>query len=234
MCRKFRNDSNTPVADKQGRLITSKAEQDKRWAEHIQEVLNQTEPALAKAESRGLQLNILLETPTLSKNEEAIKTLKNRKAPEPDMLCPEMFNADPKYSANILMRLFESTWRCKKVPADWKKGIIVKIPKNGKRTDCNNWCGITLLPVPRKILAKIIYKRICTTVDNHLRQEQAGFQKHRGCVDHIFAMRNIIEQCAEWQRRIYINFIDFSKAFDSVHREMLWKYSSLMVYLRAS
>ena len=35
-------------------------------------------------------------------------------------------------------------------------------------------------------------------------------------------------QCAEWQRRIYISLIDFSKAFDSVHRETLWK--KLMAY----
>ena len=176
MCGKFHNDSNALVADKQGRLITSKAEQDKRWAEHFQEVLNQPEPALAaKVESRGLKVNISLETPTLREIEEAIKTLKNGKAPGPDMLGPEMFKADSKYSANTLMRLFESIWRCKKVPADWKKGIIVKIPKKGKRTDCNNWRGITLLSVPGKILAKIIYKRICTAVDDHLRQEQAGF-----------------------------------------------------------
>ena len=139
------------------------------------------------------------------------------------MLCPEMFKADPKCSTNTLMRIFKSIWRCKKVPTDWKKGIIVKIPKKCTRTDCSNWRDITLLSVPGKILGKIIYKRICTAVDDHLRQEQAGFRKGRGCVDHIFAMWNIIEQCAEWQKSIYINFIDFSKAFDSMHRETLWK-----------
>ena len=84
VCGKFHNDSNAPVVDKQGRLITSKEEQDKRWAEHFQEVLNQPEPAAANVESRGLQVNISLETPTLREIEEAIKTLKNRKATEAD------------------------------------------------------------------------------------------------------------------------------------------------------
>ena len=36
-------------------------------------------------------------------------------------------------------------------------------------------------------------------------------------------MRDIIEQCAEWQRSIYIDVIDFIKVFDSVHRGTLWK-----------
>lgn len=43
-----------------------------------------------------------------------------------------------------------------------------------------------------------------------------------GCIDQIFALRNIIEQCTEWQRQLYIHFVDFEKAFDSIHREGLW------------
>ena len=56
-----------------------------------------------------------------------------------------------------------------------------------------------------------------------LRQEQAGFRKGRGCTYQIFTLRNIIEQCTEWQRQLYINYVDFEKAFDSIHRECLWR-----------
>ena len=35
-------------------------------------------------------------------------------------------------------------------------------------------------------------------------------------------MRNIIEQSYEWQTPLVINFIDFVKAFDSLHRPSLW------------
>ena len=35
-------------------------------------------------------------------------------------------------------------------------------------------------------------------------------------------MRSIIEQSIEWQSSLYVNFIDFEKAFDSVHRDSLW------------
>ena len=72
-------------------------------------------------------------------------------------------------------------------------------------------------------MAKIIIKRISEAIDSLLRKEQAGFRKGKGCVDQIFILRNIIEQCTEWQRQLYINFIDFEKAFDSIHRETLWK-----------
>ena len=53
-------------------------------------------------------------------------------------------------------------------------------------------------------------------------EEQAGLKKGRGCIDHIFTLRNIIEQSTEWQSTLYVNFVDFAKAFDSVHRHSLW------------
>lgn len=38
----------------------------------------------------------------------------------------------------------------------------------------------------------------------------------------IFTLPNIIEQCVEYRHAIYINVIDFKKAFDSIHRDSLW------------
>lgn len=86
--------------------------------------------------------------------------------------------------------------------------------------DCNNWRGITLLSIPSKIMAKIIEQHLTEAVDKKLRNEQAGFRKGTRGIDQIFALHNIIEQCTEWQ--IYINFIDFEMAFDSIHRDSLW------------
>ena len=95
------------------------------------------------------------------------------------------------------------------MPADWTKGVIIRIPKKGALGDCNNWRGITLLSALSKILAKIIVKRFSNAVDAGMRKEQAGFRKERGCTDQIFTLRNITEQCTEWQRQLYIHFVDF-------------------------
>ena len=63
--------------------------------------------------------------------------------------------------------------------------------------------------------------RILDSIDKKLRKEQAGFRKNKGCIDQIFALRNIIEQATEWQRKLFNNFIDFQKAFDSIHGDIL-------------
>ena len=62
---------------------------------------------------------------------------------------------------------------------------------------------------------------IRTGVESKLRKEQAGFRPGRGTTEQIFILRNIIEQLIEWQSSLYINFIDFEKAFDSLHRDSL-------------
>ena len=32
----------------------------------------------------------------------------------------------------------------------------------------------------------------------------------------------MIEQCTEWQRKLYINTVEFQKAFDNIHRDSAW------------
>ena len=60
-------------------------------------------------------------------------------------------------------------------------------------------------------------------MDEYIRQEQAGFRPGRSCSDHIFTLRQIVEQSKEWNAPLYANFIDFEKVFDSIHRDSLRK-----------
>ena len=52
--------------------------------------------------------------------------------------------------------------------------------------------------------------------------EQAGFTKGRGTRDQISNLRWIMERSTEYQRPIYMCFIDYSKAFDCVDHPTLW------------
>ena len=103
-----------------------------------------------------------------------------------------------------------------------ENGIIVPLPKKGNLSDCNNWQGITLLSVPGKVFACVVLERIQKAVDTNLRQEQAGFRPGRSCNDQIFTLRQIIEKATAWRKPVMINFINFMKAFDCIHRLSLW------------
>lgn len=69
----------------------------------------------------------------------AIKSLKNRKSSGRDNLSAELFKAEPQLAADLLQLLFTGIWEGKKLPGDWSEVVIVKIPKKGALSNCNNW-----------------------------------------------------------------------------------------------
>ena len=120
-----------------------------------------------------------------------------------------------------MTRLFNRIWQEEKIHDQWKKGLIVKIAKRGDLKECKNWPGVTLLSVASKVMGSVIIERIQNDLDRVLRKEQAGFRKNKSTIGQIFILRNIIEQVNEWQATFYAHFVDFEKAFDSVHHKGL-------------
>ena len=153
----------------------------------------------------------------------AIQKQKNGKAPGPDGIPAEILKADLYTSTQMLYEIFEKVWEEETIPEDWKEGYLVKVPKKGDLANCNNYRGITMLSVPGKILSRIILQRLIDALEEILRDQQMGFRKNRSCTDHIATLRIIAEQSLEWNSSLYITFIDFEKAFDSVDHSTLWK-----------
>ncbi|VDP27560.1 unnamed protein product [Schistosoma mattheei] len=88
---------------------------------------------------------------------------------------------------------------------------------------CENYRGITLLSVPGKNFNRVLLNRMKNAVDAQLRDQQAGFRRDRLCTDQIATLRIIVEQSVEWNSSLYINFVDYGNAFDSIDRRTLWK-----------
>jgi hypothetical protein len=55
--------------------------------------------------------------------------------------------------------LVNSVWNEEELPDQWKESIIVPIHKQSDKTDCNNYCGISLLSTSYKILSNILLSR---------------------------------------------------------------------------
>ena len=80
-----------------------------------------------------------------------------------------------------------------------------------------------LLSTPGKVLNRVLLERMKEAVDPKFRDQQAGFRGSRSCADQIASLHIIVEQSLEWNSPLYINFIDYEKAFESVDRETMWK-----------
>ena len=74
-----------------------------------------------------------------------------------------------------------------------------------------------------KVMLKILQVRLQQYVNRELPDVQAGFRKGRGTRDQIANIRWIIKRAREFQKNIYLCFIDYAKAFDCVDHNKLWK-----------
>ena len=72
-------------------------------------------------------------------------------------------------------------------------------------------------------MLKILQARLQQYVNCELPDVQAGFRKGRGTRDQIANIPWIMGKAREFQKNIYFCFIDYSKAFDCVDHNKLWK-----------
>ena len=72
-------------------------------------------------------------------------------------------------------------------------------------------------------MLKILQARLQQYVNRELPDVQADFRKGRGIRDQIANIHWIIKKAREFQKSIYICFIDYAKAFDCVDHNKLWK-----------
>ncbi|GFR60484.1 endonuclease-reverse transcriptase [Elysia marginata] len=216
--------SEMPVKDAGGKAIFEKDAQAARWIEHFTSLLNRpppTNPPEILEARRDLPINC--DTPSHREIVDAIKQLNQGKAAGPDLIPPEALKADVDTTATFLCPLFAKVCTSGKYPIDWKEGHLVKIPKKGDLSRCENYRGITLLSIPGKVFNRVLLNRIKSATDPKLRDEQAGFRSNRSTTDQIATLRIIVEQSLEWNSPLIVNFLDYEKAFDSIDRELLWK-----------
>ena len=173
LTNKFKK-SSRPVKDKLGNTLKTTEEQMKRWVEHFKEVLNQPPPPPdANIQPAAAELPINCNRPSKAEISKAINTLKNNKSPGPDNIPAEVLKADLETSTQMLYELLGKIWEDENIPQDWKEGHLVKLPKKGDLSICDNYRGIMLLSVPGKVLNRVMLERMKKTVDHKLRDNQA-------------------------------------------------------------
>ena len=103
-------------------------------------------------------------------------------------------------------------------PEQWAMLNIVPIPKAGDLSLPGNYRGISLSSIVAKTYNRMILNRIRPELDKRLRINQNGFRTGRTTTSQILALRRIIEGVKEYNIPAVITFIDFCKAFDTIHR----------------
>ena len=104
-----------------------------------------------------------------------------------------------------------------------EKVSFIPIPKKGNAKECSNYHTIARISHASKVMLKILQARLQQYMNCEFPDVQAGFRKGRGTRDQIANIHWIMETAREFQKNIYFCFIDYSKAFDYVDHNKLWK-----------
>ncbi|KAA3672426.1 uncharacterized protein DEA37_0008672 [Paragonimus westermani] len=109
-------------------------------------------------------------------------------------------------------------WETEEVPRDWCLSTVIPVFREGARSLCDNHRSISLVSVASTLLTGLILRRLTKPRESQIREEQAGFRSGRGCVDHIFTLRRILEHRHSYRQPTAVVFLDLRAAFDSVAR----------------
>ena len=96
-------------------------------------------------------------------------------------------------------------------------------PEERQCKECSNYHTFALISHASKVMLKILQARLQLYVNRELPDVQAGFRKGRGTRDQIANIHWIIKKATEFQKNIYFCFSDYTKAFDCVDHNKLWK-----------
>jgi hypothetical protein len=109
-------------------------------------------------------------------------------------------------------------------PENWTESIVLPLYKKGDVNNPNNYRGISLCDASSKVYSVIINQRMQEWVEeNNITGEfQAGFKRNYSTIDHIFTLMAFVQKQFSLNRKLYVAFIDFEKAFDSINRAILW------------
>ena len=166
--------------------------------------------------------------PLLDEIRWALNNINDGKSPGCDDVPIELIKEGKENSILLYHKIVLKIWKTCTWPISWKRSIYIPLPKKGDLKLCSNHRTIALISHASKILLKIIQKRLERKLDDEINIVQAGFRPNRGTRDHIFNIRNILEKCREFNKDLYACFIDYSKAFDCVEHQKMWKIMAQM------
>jgi hypothetical protein len=78
--------------------------------------------------------------------------LKKYKSTGGDVIPAKLIQAGGKILPSAIHKHINSVWNKEELSDQWKESIIVPVHENGDKTDCNNYCGISLLSTSYNIL----------------------------------------------------------------------------------
>ena len=92
-----------------------------------------------------------------------------------DGIPVELFQILKDDRVEVLHSVCQQIWETQQWPQDWKRSVVIPIPKKGNAKKCSNYHTITLISHVCKVMFKILQGRLQQYINHELSDVQAGF-----------------------------------------------------------
>ena len=152
-----------------------------------------------------------------SELENAVKSLDPNKSFSG--ICPGILKSLPLSWILFLLTVFNLVFTQTCYPLKWCFNKLFVLFKSGDKMSCDNYCGISIMDTLAKIYDILVLNRLLLWFN--VDKCQAGAQKGRSCLEQIFTLRMLCNLAVNKKKKLYVLFIDYSKAYDRVPRHKL-------------
>ena len=202
----------------------TKEERVNKWFEHFSNLLGKEHVLLEDPPEEDLakvlnDIHINDDDFTLDELKVAKYNLREGNTSGPDNIRPEVLKRCDL--DDILLEFANKLLNDNINPDQWSEIDMLPLPKSGDLSLTANYRGISLSSMVAKLVNKMILNRLQPKIDKHLRPNQNGFRSGRSTTSHILALRRLIEGVKTRNKKAIILYVDFRKAFDSIHRCMM-------------
>ena len=115
----------------------------------------------------------------------ALESITMNKASGGDGISLELFQILKDDAVKVLHSICQQIWETQQRPQDWKRSVLIPIPKKGNAKECSNYHTIALISHASKVMLKILQASLQQYMNHELSDVQAGFRKGRGTRDQI-------------------------------------------------
>ena len=209
------------TTDKNGKLLTSAEEVAAAWESFLADKFAATKAEVEQRSWTPLPNTKGSDGLTDKQFEAALSKMSNNKACGPDNIPSEIYKSS-QVCKRLLKALLKKIWVEEDVPVEFARATFVMLFKHkGSKDDQTKYRCIGLLGHAYKVLNNCLLQRLEQETGKYLSDWQAGFRKQRGCRDNVMVMRTLLDDMLDQGRRIFVTFIDYKAAFDSVSHKFL-------------
>ena len=99
------------------------------------------------------------------------------KASGGDGIPVELFQILKDDAVKVLHSIWQQIWKTQQWPQDWKRSVLIPIPKKGNAKECSNYCTIALISHSSKVMLKIVQARLQQYVNRAIQMFQLVLEK---------------------------------------------------------